>query len=354
MKKCMTVLLVIATTAILMGNAGAVIGKTCRVLFVPTKYPTIQGAIDAACDGDTVVVAPGRYLETIDFQGKAIVVKSSLGPERTIIDGGQNGSVAYFHSGESDKSVLSGFTITNGSGNFLPAALYGGGVLCLFDSNPTICHNRISGNSAHLGGGVCTYYASPVIECNIVELNETTLFSGGGIIAVGRNAKIVGNVVRNNYAFEHGGGIAVFDARPLCLNNTVTANLAVGAGNGMYCSFFSAVTVTNGIFWDNHADKGFEVHIDHSSSLRIDHTVVNRVRMEYGARVYWGRGISFIDPGIRDGNPKIPEWSPCRDAGAPWPDMLEISPKDFEGDPREVGMAIDVGADEYFPVFDAP
>ena len=44
-------------------------------LEVPTEYHTIQAAIDAARDGDEVVVAPGRYHGTISFNGKAITVQ---------------------------------------------------------------------------------------------------------------------------------------------------------------------------------------------------------------------------------------------------------------------------------------
>src|SRR6266853_1140202 len=55
---------------------------------VPTDYRTIQAAISAASNGDTIVVSPGTYAEHINFLGKAITVQSAQGPGGTVIDGG--------------------------------------------------------------------------------------------------------------------------------------------------------------------------------------------------------------------------------------------------------------------------
>ncbi len=78
----------------------AVVSSTARadVLFVDNctrpgggtdgiSFSSIQAAIDAAADGDEVVVAPCVYFETINFLGKAICLRSSDGPEVTVIDG---------------------------------------------------------------------------------------------------------------------------------------------------------------------------------------------------------------------------------------------------------------------------
>ena len=74
------------------------------VINVPADQPTIQDAIDVAQTGDTVLVAPGTYLENINFSGKNITVKSSNGNKVTIIDGGHNTSVVTFDSGEGRKA----------------------------------------------------------------------------------------------------------------------------------------------------------------------------------------------------------------------------------------------------------
>ncbi|MFC1715984.1 T9SS type A sorting domain-containing protein [Candidatus Poribacteria bacterium] len=96
---------------------------------VPGVYPTIQQGIDAARNGDTVIVADGTYRgvgnKDLDFQGKVITVRSENGPEYTVIDCEGSGRGFLFHSGETSGSVVSGFTIENGSpgGNLVQIAI---------------------------------------------------------------------------------------------------------------------------------------------------------------------------------------------------------------------------------------
>jgi hypothetical protein len=50
----------------------------CERLLVPSQYSSIQSAIDASVDGNTVVIAPGTYFETCDASGKSITIVAEV------------------------------------------------------------------------------------------------------------------------------------------------------------------------------------------------------------------------------------------------------------------------------------
>src|SRR5216683_2355821 len=145
---------------------------------VPLDQPTIQAGINAAKTGDTVLVAPGTYIENINFMGKAITVKSSGGRNVTIIDGNAAAPVAAFITNEGSHSVLSGFTLQNGVGTF-PFAYQGGGVS--------------KNNTAGDGGGVGVSFGSPILSGNTITQNSAQF--GGGVAFVGdSHAQVLHNM----------------------------------------------------------------------------------------------------------------------------------------------------------------
>lgn len=83
---------------------------------VPQDYPTIQAAINASANGNTVLVAAGMCVENINFMGTGIAVKSESGPNVTVIYGNAANPVVTFARKETASSELTGFTIRNGYG----------------------------------------------------------------------------------------------------------------------------------------------------------------------------------------------------------------------------------------------
>lgn len=201
---------------------------SANTIYVPDDQPTIQAGIDAAVNGDTVIVRPGTYTEKIDFNGKAIVLESKEGAETTVISGsGGFGLVVNFSSAEGADTILRGFTIQNGSG---------------WD-----------------GGGIVCDGASPVIDQNIIKSNFC-YFAGGGIYCMDSSAVITNNLIMDNTASGLetglGGGICSVHSELLIQNNTIIGNSSFYAGGGVYCSGDYVTTIRDNIFRDNKGGIG--------------------------------------------------------------------------------------------------
>jgi len=176
--------------------ASAVAAQT--TLVVPTAQPTIQAAIAAAVPGDTVLVLPGTYVETIDLLGKAITVRSAGGAAVTTIDGNQAGSVVTFANNEPPTCVLEGFTLTGGLGATIAgsgARATAGGIQCN-SASPTIRRCVVTGNQ----GGAGTNAASP--------FSSAGPGGPGGILASPSALRLIDCDVRGNLGGAGGVGMA--------------------------------------------------------------------------------------------------------------------------------------------------
>jgi len=236
---------------------------------VPADTSTIQGGINLANPGDTVLVQPGTYLETINFNGKNIVVGSltlTTGDtshiSQTVIDGGQYTSAVRFKNGEDSTALLTGFTITNGGGTMIyPQYWLAGGGIYIENSGPTLSYLLIKNNEIPTiyevggpGGGIyCKNSNSKITDS---EISENICMVGGGIFCDSSNITLMNVKIMNNESTtmhpdcNNGGGIYFTNSNPVLINVKVIGNDGgYGAGGGIFCNNssprFSNVTISN-------------------------------------------------------------------------------------------------------------
>lgn len=272
-------MILLRTTWVLLSVCILVSAARADDLAVPGEYSTIQAAIDAAVDGDTVTVAQDTYYENINFGGKSITVTSTDPNDPnivagTVIDANGSGTVVTFPDVENANCVLAGFTITDGD-----ASDRGGGICC-WNGTITINNCIITGNSASNGGGIynedgdltlarCMFIGNVaecggggiqnsfgklmLTDCTFSE-NMALYCTGGGIYNVFGKLTFTNCTFTGNSAMFEGGGIATDYERVTLTNCTFSGNSA-WMGGGMNNSHWGA-TATNCLFSGNSAERG--------------------------------------------------------------------------------------------------
>lgn len=191
-------------------NGGNTFTTSCNTSTVPTNYPTIQSAINAApTSGWTIQVAPGTYNEAIDFKGKAITVKATGARASTIIDGtGLTTSVVRAVTGETSATVLQGFTIRNGPIGSASGTYRLGGGIFISSASPTIRDCAFTANQSAYGGGMYALYSNSLVE-NCTFSQNSGSADGGGVQLLGGSPIVRNCVVSDNTAGNRGGGFHV-------------------------------------------------------------------------------------------------------------------------------------------------
>jgi len=271
-----------------------------------TAATTIQDAVDASNDDDTVLVSNGWYntggaavgangLSNRIAVTKAIEVRSVNGPEHTFIVG--QGSVgagdmrcAYLANG----ARLIGMTLTNG-------------------------HARTSGgpiNTWMAGGAWCESDAM-ISECIVVGCSATY----GGGVAYGRiqNSLLIGN------SALHGGGAYASD---VC-NCTMTDNTATFGGGAAFCDIKNSIVYYNSATNDANCHQG-----------TCTWSCMTPDRGEQGSIT---NTPQFYD--AAKGNYRLLPLSPCLNTGMD--EYWMLSGTDLDGYPRISDGSVDMGAYEW-------
>ena len=276
---------------------------------MPGQYHTIQAAINASVNGDTVLIANGTYTGPgnvdLDFGGRNITVTSQNGPASAIIDcggGPDNHDGFLFHSGET-AAVVSGLTIKNGyqHGHTAYPDGSGGGVVVADGSAVTLINCVLTRNSAYSGGGVFNDKggALTLTHCT-VSGNAAYSGNGGGIESAGA-LTLTGCTVSGNTGgsiFNHTGGALTLTGCVIAgnaahgnggvYNDSGTATLAdcaitgnAGVGGGVY-NTYGAVTLTACLISGNTAyDYGGGVYNNAGGTMTLTNCILSGNTAKY-------------------------------------------------------------------------
>jgi hypothetical protein len=235
-------------------------------------FDNIQAAIDAAIDGDKILVYPGTYTSTagevVDMRGKEIWLHSSAGAEVTIIDGEQTRRGIVCDNQEPSNTIIEGFTITNGYNS------NGGGIYC-FNSSPSLTDCAFTENTATGGGGMYNnYYSNPTVT-NCTFTGNTAIADCGGMANNNNSNPTVTNCTfTGNTANDDGGGMRNTGNSAPTLTNCTFENNTASRGGGMCTRYDSSPTLDGCTFTGNTASDGGGMYTDDSSTTTLTNTTV--------------------------------------------------------------------------------
>jgi len=222
-----------------------------------------------------------------------------------------------------------------------------GGGLSLNESTATLSGSVVTRNTAGFkGGGLCLWYNSAVMLDGSTLTGNAANEGGGLLLGYQSTATLANNVIADNEANSTGGGLSVLGCSSHLLHNTIVGNRA-GDGSAVYVTDYPAgtpgtVDLTNTIL----ANHTVGIHVTAGSTATLESTLWNGNTTDWnGAGTiqrnndYWGDPF-FVDPSIGDYHVLLT--SAAIDKG-----VETTVDTDIDGDPRPVGPAADIGADEW-------
>jgi hypothetical protein len=345
---------------------------SARTIGVPGDSPTIQAGIDASSPGDTVQVQPGRYIETIDFKGKDIVVgslflvtKDSSYIINTIIDADQKDTVVAFQNGETARAELAGFTITNGKGSATVShgGLIGGGIYCK-GASPFLHHLILENNFTQLeGGGMYLEVSNSSIEYCVIR-NNRGASGGGGLYSYQGNNQIRNCIIDYN----NGNGVTCYQSkvlffRDLIINSKYDNGMALHNSdiNILNCTFsnnppptleivYSNVNIINSILWENYQ----EIRITRGDNFELPTKNIviafcdikggqNNITNPSADSLYYDNSNIDSDPFLRN-DFSLSNNSPCIDSGVAFYKIgdkviSDLTKDDYHGNAPDMGFS---------------
>jgi PKD repeat protein len=302
--------------------------NAARTIRVPQDVATIQGAINAAVDGDTILVAPGTYRESLTI-AKAITLASqyhttgSLGyRDTTIIDAGGAAYAIWITSAVRSAVTITGFTIRNADDGVTingPFRFIGNRVTDMGDGLDWEGGiGEVRGNIFEANGddGIDLDLASfGVIEDNVIRNNgddgiEVRLhdYTGPMMTIVIRRNVISGNDEDGIQLIDYAG----LSSRTFSIeNNLIQGNRMVGLGimgNGNTIEDFSGFAMPEPVFVTNNTFAGNDHGMTGGAKVTARNNIftgATRIGMKNVAgastvahNLFWANGTNFTSSNV--------------------------------------------------------
>ena len=235
------------------------------------NYSTIQDAINAAENGDILIISEGTYNETVDLLDKDLHIQGTdpddpVTVANTVIDAQEQGTNTVTIDGnQTANTIIEGLTITGGA------------------IDPDISSQRISIQTI---SGIYIKESDPVIRKNIIAGNGSgTTHTGRGVYVESAGPKIYDNIISNNTTLDYGGGILVYSpvsptaprpvapaTQPWIYANTIENNTA-NKGGGIYIEAGTTVYNSSGEAWRRFNSPAASV--DFTENTALDNNTYN-------------------------------------------------------------------------------
>lgn len=308
-----------------------------------TSYGTLQGAIDSAKDGDTVVLQKNhkgniKIAEWIKLNLNGKKIEGNVDVDLS----GKKGDTATSQDGETtvDKKVeIVDGTITGGTDSGVKiigadvklenvnvtgnSSQGNGGGIYVEDGSVEIIGGSISGNSAagtnergaQGGGGIYAKNSDVVLTDTTISGNTVTGSGkdGGGVLVKNGSLTINDSTISDNTAPDQGGGIHVEWSELKITDSTVSGNKAAN-GAGIFMADTDVPknetehTITKTTIENNTASNlGGGVYVGNNSDVTItDSTLEGNTAASQGGAIvaYSGRNITLDNTTVK-GNKAI-------------------------------------------------
>jgi hypothetical protein len=358
-----------------------------KTLDVPAEFATVQAGIDAAANGDTVLVAPGEYHENLTLENKTITLASNFvlagDPQfiqQTVIDG--DGATVLVIENAGMATTVTGFTIQNGDDGISPTSKFR-----LLNNRIIQCKDGIDYERG--SGGICRDNifelnkddgidldrdVDIIIENNIIQNNED---DGIEIRLHEYDGPLITNIIRDNVISGNGeDGIQLIDYPDLSNRiihierNYITHSAMVGLGcmsDGNTIENYEGASIPERIFVINNTFVANNYGITGGDSMVVLNNLLVQTEtlamknVDGGSIIsycnFWGNQVNiencnedsthlyYEDP-LLDSEYRLTAGSPCVDRGTAffvWNEdtLLTISDETY------LGSAPDIGASEY-------